>query len=335
MSLPALEWRKLPIVTTAVTSSTSDFLNIIYNMLTGSTYFDGSVRTIGSGSAWSGSKAFVTGSNTEAILCYPPLRTALSQSILITGRNTTGASSGGTPTMLATDASFGTDAICVGLSKNSGTFTNWTGSLPMGSSSSFSGHTKVITSLSGNSNLKITIYESKEAIALDIGNLATNPTINYVTLCGAIIDPQQTITSTEAELDNRIYGLLRSDSTGGIGGNFLETTSFLDYAGTTNSPKSSYFVPQQSSFNTMACTKILTAGLLVSFTSLSGKLVKLPLYMINNTTTYSFLGTLRDVYIIRDSSNNLVFRDGSSNIVGFTIGKSEITAADSILLSYT
>ena len=135
MSLPALEWRKLPIVTTAVTSSVSDFLNIVYNMLTGSTYFDGSARTIGSGSAWSGSKAYITGSNTEAILCYPPVRTALSQSVLIVGKNTTGATSGGTPTMTTNETAFGTDIIAFGLSKNSGTFTNWTGSLPMGVSS--------------------------------------------------------------------------------------------------------------------------------------------------------------------------------------------------------
>ena len=123
MSLPALEWRKLPIVTTAVTSSTSDFLNIIYNMLTGSTYFDGSARTIGSGSAWSGSKAFVTGSNTEAILCYPPLRTSLSQSVLIVGKNTTGTVSGGTPTMATTEGALATDQLGMAISKNSGDFT--------------------------------------------------------------------------------------------------------------------------------------------------------------------------------------------------------------------
>jgi hypothetical protein len=41
------------------------------------------------------------------------------------------------------------------------------------------------------------------------------------------------------------------------------------------------------------------------------------------------------VYAIRNSNNNLVFRDGSSNIVGFTVGRSETTANNAILLSYT
>ena len=57
--------------------------------------------------------------------------------------------------------------------------------------------------------------------------------------------------------------------------------------------------------------------------------------MANDNTPYSFLGTLRDIYAIRDSSNNLVFRDGSSNIVGFTISRSDAGANNAILLSYT
>ena len=338
MSLPALEWRKLPIVTTAVTSSTSDFLNIIYNMLTGSTYFDGSARTVGSGSAWSGSKAFVTGSNTEAILCYPPLRTALSQSVLIVGKNTTGTVSGGTPTMATTEGALSTDQLGMAISKNSGDFTNWTGSRPMGPSSSFSGYIRPITGLSTLSTLKITIYESKEAIALDIGNGATNPIYNLVSMCGALIDPQQTVTSTEAELDNRIYGLLRSNqvSTTGVESNFYNTLgTFLDHSGTAANCKSMYFVPQQSSLKTIFSIKFLTGNQFVSLTSISSKLVKLPIYYTNDSSPYSFVGTLRDIYAIRDSSNNLVFRDGSSNIIGFSVSKSETSANNTILLSYT
>ena len=338
MSLPALEWRKLPIVTTAVTSSTSDFLNIIYNMLTGSTYFDGSARTIGSGSAWSGSKAFVTGSNTEAILCYPPLRTSLSQSVLIVGKNTTGTVSGGTPTMATTEGALSTDQLGMAISKNSGDFTNWTGSRPMGPSSSFSGYIRPITGLSTLSTLKITIYESKEAIALDIGNGATNPIYNLVSMCGALIDPQQTVTSTEAELDNRIYGLLRSNqvSTTGVESNFYNTLgTFLDHSGTAANCKSMYFVPQQSSLKTIFSIKFLTGNQFVSLTSISSKLVKLPIYYTNDSSPYSFVGTLRDIYAIRDSSNNLVFRDGSSNIIGFSVSKSETSANNTILLSYT
>jgi hypothetical protein len=307
-------------------------------MLTGSTYFDGSARTIGSGSAWSGSKAFVTGSNTEAILCYPPLRTAMSQSVLIVGKSTTGATSGGTPTVTTAEGSFAADQLGMGLSKNSGTFTNWTSSLPMGPSSSFSGYIKPINALSGISTLKITIYESKEAIVLDVGNNNTNPTVNCICICGAIIDPQQTVTSTEAESDNRIYGLIRSSyslSTG-VENNFLGSSGvFLDHHGSVATVKAVYFVPQQSSLKTMASTKFVSTSYLSSLLSISTKLVKLPIYYINDTTTYSFLGTLRDVYAIRDSNNNLIFRDGSSNIVGFTISKSETAANNAILLSYT
>lgn len=333
MSLPVLEWKKLPSFTTLSASSTSDFLNIVYNMLTGSTYFDGSARTIGSGSAWSGSKAFITGSNTEAILCYPPVRTALSQSILVVGKNSVGASSGGTPTMTTAEAALSTDCIGVGLSKNSGTFTNWTGSLPMGAGSSFSGYTKLNSSvITTYTVLKITIYESKEAIAFDVGTSA-NPTTNLFIIGGALIDPQQTVTSTEAESDNRIYGMLRSTNSG-PNINFLATSGeFLDQNGTTTLSKSVYFLPQQSSLRPMSSPKYVSATYFTTFVSLSGKLTKLPIYMIDSNL-YSFLGTLRDIYAIRNSSNNLVFRDGSSNIVGFTISASDGSSNNAILLSY-
>ncbi len=270
------------------------------------------------------------------LLCYAPLRTALSQSVLIVGKSTTGTTSGGTPTMATNEGSLATNQLGIGLSKNSGTFTNWTSSLPMGPSSSFSGYIRPIISISTISTLKITIYESKEAIILNVGNGNTNPTTNYVGMCGAIIDPQQTIISTEAESDNRIYGLLRSDHSFGVNTSFYGAAgNFIDHNSSASNPKALYFVPQLSSLKTMQCIKPIVYAQLSTLTSISGKLVKLPLYMTNSATPYSFVGTLRDVYMIRDSNNNLIFRDGSSNIVGFTISASETSANNVILLSYT
>jgi hypothetical protein len=335
MSLQSLQWRKLPVVTTSTTSSTSDFLNIIYNMLTGSTYFDGSTRTIGSGSAWSGSKAYITGSNTEAVLCYPPFRTELSQSVLFVGKNTTGAASGGTPTMGTNDGSLSTNAIGMGLSKNSGNFTNWTGSTPMGLSSSFTGYTVILSGFNSYANLKITLYESKEAIAVNIGSSAT-PTTNFFGMFGAIIDPQQTVTSVEAESDNRIYGYYRSHQTAGIPSSFLSNTAvFLDHNAVSGQSKAVCFSPQTSTIITINCTKILQPNFLSSFLSLSSNLVKMPIYYTKFSSPFLFLGTLRDIYIIRNSNNNLIFRDVSSNILGFTVSTSDGSSDNAILLSYT
>jgi len=336
MSLPALQWRKLPVVTISSAISSSDYLRTINNMLTGSTYFDGSARTVGSGSAWSSSIAYTTGSNVEAVLCYPPLTTQLSQSVLITTKATSGAASGGTPTMITNEGSFIAGGFAVGLSKNSGNFTNWTGSTPMGISSSFTGyvHMTAIALYTYASN-KITIYESKEALILNIGNSST-PTLNYFVMCGALYDPQQTTTSVDAELDNRLYGILRGIYNSGIGASFLSNNGdFIDHNTSVSLCKHVMFTPQQSTLKTMYCTKFnassfSSAGLV----SNTGKLVKLPLYFVE-ITTGNFQSTMRDIYAIRASANNLIFRDGSSNIVGFTISRLDTSANDAILLSYT
>ena len=336
MSLPALQWRKLPVVTISSAISSSDYLRTISDMLTGSTYFDGSARTVGSGSAWSSSIAYTTGSNVEAVLCYPPFRTQLSQSVLITTKATSGAASGGTPTMITNEGSFIAGGFAVGLSKNSGNFTNWTGSTPMGISSSFTGYTQMTAiALYTYASNKITIYESKEALILNIGNSST-PTINFGVLCGALYDPQQTTTSVEAELDNRLYGILRVHRITGPETNFLTSNgSFLDHSTSTNNSRHVIFTPQQSVLKTMYCTKFVLGNFNSSgFISNTGKLVKIPLYFVD-ATTGNFQGTLRDVYAIRASANNLIFRDGSSNIVGFTISRIDTTANDAILLSYT
>ena len=337
MSLPALQWRKLPVVTISSAISSSDYLRTINNMLTGSTYFDGSARTVGSGSAWSSSIAYTTGSNVEAVLCYPPFRTQLSQSVLIVTKATSGAASGGTPTLSTNEPGYVLGAIYVGLSKNSGNFTNWTGSTPMGISSSFSGYMGMqAVAMHTFTTGKITIYESKEALILNIGNSSIPPTVNYVVLCGALYDPQQTTTSVEAELDNRLYGILKSHRTTGPEALFLNSNGgFLDHSTSTSNPKHVMFTPQQSVLKTMNCTKFVSGNFVSSgFISNTGKLVKIPLYFVD-ATTYNFQGTLRDVYAIRASANNLIFRDGSSNIVGFTISNTDTTANDAILLSYT
>ena len=335
MSLPALQWRKLPVVTISSAISSSDYLRTINNMLTGSTYFDGSARTVGSGSAWSSSIAYTTGSNVEAVLCYPPLTTQLSQSVLITTKATSGAASGGAPTMTTSEPSLVAGSLSVGLSKNSGNFTNWTGSTPMGISSSFTGYVNIyINTLHTLSTSKITIYESKEALILNIGNSST-PTINFFVMCGALYDPQQTTTSVDAELDNRLYGILKSGYTTGPGAGFLTSTSdFFDQNSRTYDPRHVMFTPQQSVLKTMYCTKFSSNLVPSGFLSNTGKLVKLPLYFVDVTNS-NFQGTMRDVYAIRASANNLIFRDGSSNIVGFTISSNDTAANHAILLSYT
>lgn len=344
MSLPQLNWRKLPVYTTSTTTaSVSIVLNAIYDMLTGSVYFDGSSRTPGSGSAWTVAGKFTTGSNTEAIYCSPPYTSSLTQSILLCGRNTTGATSGGTPTMTTNEAVFAANQICIGLSKNAGAFTNWTSSLPMGAASSFTGlgrATGVSGGLTAYSNIKLSVYESEEALAITFG-YGSAPTANGAFIAGAIFDSEQTSIVTgsgDYENDGRIYGFSRANDSG-IGTTFLSGApldDFLTHNSISNRGKSVYFLPQTSTLNTVGITGI-ASGMNSSFLTNSGKLVKMPTYFLKGVSaayTY-FIGTGRGIYIIKDTQNSLIIRDGSSNIIGYVISASDSTANDCILLAHS
>lgn len=336
-------------VRTATTGSVSDVLNMIYDMLTGSLYHDGSTRTLGSGSAWKMPTKFVTGSNTEAVYVFPGFQTSISQSVIFTGKNTTGASSSATPPVVTNELAYTTASLHVGVVKNaSGSFTQWTSLHPFGSGSFSSGYARVLRAL-GTAGEKITILESKEAIA--IFNTTATSTVRGA-VAGAIIDPEQTA-SYAAEPDGRLYGIATSgtESTGTV--QSLSTTLFENSLGAAGSifthstststtsigyPRFVTFAPNRNSLNTIAFDAVseLSANVyLTGFTTLSGRLVKVPMRCFNRSTYY-FTGRLRDICITRAFPANLIIRDSSNNIIGFSISNSESSAAAStVLFNYT
>jgi hypothetical protein len=156
-------------------------------------------------------------------------------------------------------------------------------------------------------------------------------------MAGALFDPEQTVTSVDAESDNRLYGIIRADSTsgGGIETTFYASnTNFLGY-GASNASKTICFSPQTGTLLPLQCLKFLLSNQISALTTISNKLIKTPLLFSRHDGTFSFIGTLRNIYAVRDFSSNLVIRDGSSNIIGFTISRSDTTANDAILVSYT
>jgi len=345
MSLPALNWRKLPTRTLAIGTdgSVSNVLNNIYDMLTGSLYYDGSARVTGSDSAWTNIGRFITGSgtgsNTEAVYCYPPTQTVMSQSIVIAGVNVVGARTNTANIALCTS----NNAISVGdfmvaSIKNAGTFSSWsTGSngFGVGSSSTGVGSFMLTGSLATATQAnKIVIYESKEAMALFITRVGSALTWGFVV--GAIVDPEQTITSVDAEADNRIYGLAVTDPsvTDGIGTAFLGS-GFLQHSINSANVRMVSFIPQSSTTRTMSVNKLGSPP--SSYVTSGGKLVRTSLTVTQGDTTngYStFIGRLRDMTMIRPMQHNLVVRDGSNNIIGFTAGASETAANDTLFFEY-
>lgn len=349
MSLPSLEWRKLPVRTfpfSTTTFTASLILDTISDMLTGSVYFDNSTRVIGSGSAWTVQGKFITGSNTEAVYCRPPLNTVLSQSIIFGGKNHFGVSSSADPVMCSNET-YSASFIYMACVKNaSGSFTEWTSRYPFGSGSYSTGYGKITGTAHMSGGERITIYESKEALAV----MFTSPTYGSIVqtaIAGAIIDPEQATTSIDAEIDNRIYALATSGvgtvAAYGLAPLFVieggNTGSLFSHRTEVSSAGLGYarfvgFYPQQQAVVNIITQKTNWTGVTgynpyyVYNTTLSGKLIQNPMLCgISGSVgvnTY-YLGRLRDINITKAIPSNQIIRDSSGNLVGFTMAYSETT----------
>ena len=369
MSLPPLQWRKLPVRTlpALLPNVTASYcLNVIYDMLTGSLYHDGSTRTLGSGSAWQMPTKFVTGSNTEAVYVFPGFQTSVSQSVIFSGRSTTAPSSSSQPSDPTNGVTiYSSSLLYISTVKNaSGSFTQWTSTYPFGSGSYMSPYIPFANASVITGSTKFVIYESKEAMCVYL----SNPYTRYCTvgMAGAIIDPEQSA-SINTEIDGRIYavtttGAQRSGSAWinyGINSSFHVNSRtvaggiFVDQnLATNNSSYYSFFqtiVPRTSTSATVTSDKLNSgissnaASLLQNgFTTLSGKMIRTPLYCrtqeINGNPLGSrdvFLGRLRDISLIKNMPSNVVVRDSSNNILGFSLAQSETTSSHAVLLNYS
>ena len=368
MSLPPLQWRKLPVRTlpALLPNVTASYcLNVIYDMLTGSLYHDGSTRTLGSGSAWQMPTKFVTGSNTEAVYVFPGFQTSVSQSVIFSGRSTTAPSSSSQPSDPTNGVtSYSSSLLYISTVKNaSGSFTQWTSAYPFGSGSYMSPYIPFANASVITGSTKFVIYESKEAMCVYL----SNPYTRYCTvgMAGAIIDPEQSA-SINTEIDGRIYAVTTTGAqrTGsawinyGIGPSFHANNRnnaggiFVDQnLATNNSSYYSFFqtiVPRTSTSATVSADRLssgLSGGTLATsllqngFTTLSGKMIRTPLYCRvqerNGTTPNTFLGRLRDISLIKNMPSNVVVRDSANNILGFSLAQSETTSSHAVLLNYS
>jgi hypothetical protein len=236
----------------------------------------------------------------------------------------------------------GTD-IGVTCAKNaaSQSFTQWTSLYPFGSASYSLGYTSWCRQPSSFSkNATITIYESKEAIA--ITNCDINDDGVYAAIAGAIIDPEQNVTGSDAELDGRLYGVIASaatvSGTTGITSIFwtddgVQSLGFLRQNSVASRSKFMTFVPQvNSTGSAVDATKYTTTSGV--YTTLSGKLADAPVYCTTQGT-FTFLGRLRDMTVTKDLPSNMVVKDSASgSIFGYTLGSSEQSSNDTLLFKY-
>jgi hypothetical protein len=366
MSLPPLQWRKLPVRTlpALLPNVTASYcLNVIYDMLTGSLYHDGSTRTLGSGSAWQMPTKFVTGSNTEAVYVFPGFQTSVSQSVIFSGRSSTAPSSSSQPSNTSNGIVYTSSLLYISTVKNaSGSFTQWTSTYPFGSGSYMSPYIPFANTTVITGSTKFVIYESKEALCVYLSHPNTRYCI--VGMAGAIIDPEQSA-SMNTEIDGRIYAVATTGAQGtgsawvsygisanfhvnnynNIGGIFVDQNSFI----ANSTLYYSFFqtiIPRTSTSATVSTDRLssnwLTSLLQNGFTTISGKMIRTPLYCRSQEISSNplgsrgiFLGRLRDISLIKNMPSNVVVRDSSNNILGFSLAQSETTSSNAVLLNYS
>jgi hypothetical protein len=193
---------------------------------------------------------------------------------------------------------------------------------------------------------KVIIYESTEAIAV----VAYNPSTpaNNAVIAGAIIDPEQSGSAYDTETDGRVYGIATSGTatTGvtGISSTFftdaLDTPqgSLFNHSTTANGSSAGYsrfviFTPNFTSLSTISMERNLVNVYTATYTTLSGRLVQAPIRCYGRATS-NFIGRLRDITITRPILSNQIVKDGSSNIVGFTLSTSEAAANHTAVFDY-
>ena len=353
MSLPALEWRKLPVRTPTASYSANYLLDTIYDMLTGSLYVNGATRVIGSGSAWSASGKFTTGSNTEAVYCRPPRpNTFLSQSVIFSTKSSTAPFSAATPPVVTNENAYSASCVHVACVKNAtGSFTEWTSQFPFGSSSYSTGYARGFNAVYYASASKISIYESKEAIAISIYSPVT---ASSCIIAGAFVDPEteDATSSFDSEQDGRMYGIATSGCTFGAAVNtatpisttFLTTTgtgavagAFLSHDTTTSTntlgyPKFVMFKPRDNALYTFAKGGLSNSSYYTSASlTRSGSLVQtaIPCY---DSTNLKFVGRIRDITPVRSQLNNRIVRNPAGTIIGYALSANETVATTHTVL---
>ena len=349
MSLQPLEWRKLPTRTlsnvgTSATQSVSSLLNNIYDMMTGSVYFDGSTRVMGSGSAWQAPTKVTVSSKTEALYMFPAYQTQISQSVIIAGRESTSTTTS-LPQTASNEPALTANYVYIANVKNaSGSFIQYNSTFPFGSGSYSSGYVAISPAASSvGFGDKITIYESKEALSIFFYETSTNG--NYGGIAGAIVDPEQSspTSSLDAETDGRIYGVTSTGPANALSATFLSATSTQGFSHSTTStvgqPRFIIFNPSQKSTRYGSIEKNnASQGFLPSayYTTMSNKTVTHPVKCAVTEFSTNYIGRFRDISFTKKSFNNSIIRNSSTaTTLGFALSSSEVAPNETIMFNYS
>lgn len=327
MSLDPLNWKQLP-VQSGMTALVPNLIDAINTAFKSNVYIDGSARVTGSGVAWT-PVIEKYGATTEACYFTPP-SSSLGQRIIVAGSSRT---SGLAPTMASPDT-YAANFLFCSLQKNvdTGSYSSWTNSSPF-SNGDFFGYWKFWSTSMGGA-LSIRAYESADGIAIFVH---CNSDVVTGFIAGAIIDCETSNTSSDSEIDNKVYGILTTGANS-TNGKFQTTsntsfaTAFLGHNNSNGSNHSGIFVPNDSTIKSILKQNLFSYSDSTTLFTKSNSLVKLPIFMCSSTSPYYFVGRLREIWYFRDAIFGNSVTDGVV-VNGYLVSGGTNNVADSIMFS--
>ena len=318
MAVTALNWKKLATVTLAG-SAINQMLDGIYTALGASTYYDGSARTPGSGSAWTVAR-YQNAGTTEAVYAVPPVG-ALAHKVIFGG-----AAGAKTPTMASPDT-WVVNCVLVGLAKNAGAYNAWDNAAPF-TSGQFYGYWRLT---SQTTVVRVTVYEAEECLLV---RYETSANIGNMCLIGALWDPGS-VAATAAESDGRRYGVAVTNNNG-VTSNFHEAVqAWLGHGVTVSTAHTMVAgVGAVATFTPCVRNSIVGSGLSSTtfLTNAAGEALGIPIYHQYNTAAPNdqFVGVLRNVYVIKNSISEAVRQTSAGVAVWYCTGYSTAAAGNCV-----
>lgn len=335
MSLEPLTWRHIRVNLPSSTLNWETIISAVFRGFQSTRYSDNSVRTPGSGVAWTSS---IAANGTRILTPTSPTKTfSVQMDYYRAGINSSQATAfGHVLSNYYPMISFTID----------GTYSATNVASPVSSGGRWFGWTYFWTDLVNYGVRFVDIFESQDALIICPVRVDG---YGHPLLIGAIIDPGSEIqnsSSYNSETDGKVYGLCWGGDTGTVFNqgyiptNFLTTPSgFLGSnagQGNANYVQGAIMMPRTSTL--LNLKKLLSVGLdkipgvsTVSIDNGFGVVAKIPIYA---SSSKRFIGRYRELYLYKRTRGSLTIRENGQPI-GHTVGYyiNGIGSGDTILIT--
>jgi hypothetical protein len=320
MALTALNHKMIDVEPVGVAGQEGN-LDALYDALTASTYYDGTARTPGSGSAVKNVTKVEVATVTEAIYGEFAGANMAGWKWMVAG------ASGKSPGKIA-GPDTGSGVFWLTIVRNAGAYADWQHASAPFTTGDFPGFWAILENVHATALSRVWCIESQDSLWMAWHN-AGSPGYSWLSAAGAMWDPDST-DPADSESNGRRVGMLVSSQWGLTGDMHQSAGSILGYTASGQRPHTGVIDVGADTMTPLVRTTLWTGdpgGLIYP----SGKSARLGHLAYKSYSTGSFVGQLRDVDVIGNSKTGLVAENAGAD-VGYVVGQYADTSADAILL---